>query len=218
MVIGHLGSGAMSITNGGQVYSLGPNPQQPTPFVVGAVIGSDPMTTTQQPPFAGGQGTATVDGVGSKWIVGGSFQIGGFDNTKFIGTPANQGTSISGGTAQYLGNTGRGILNVTNGGVVSLVAPPVDPTGLGGGFNLDLVVGLYGQIHMAGGSIQIDNGSVASSGGGNVTPNILNYRLINDGTIGGSGTITIGQFRNRSLGRRKACVRLHWPIRESGKR
>jgi T5SS/PEP-CTERM-associated repeat protein len=195
MVIGHLGTGVMSITNGGQVFAIGPNPSSPAQFLIGAVIGSDPTILGQPIPFTGGQGAVTVDGVGSKWVIGGSLQVGGFNNDKFTNPPATQ--DAAGGTVQYPGNSGRGSVSVSNGAIVNVIPPTI----LTGQTNLDLdvLVGLYGQIHLAGGTIQIDNGAI-STGGGSAIPSITTYRLLNDGTVGGSGTISVGQFRNRALG------------------
>ena len=62
----------------------------------------------------------TVDGFGSKWIVGGTLQVGGFDSTKLVDTPVS--TRLAGATVQYPGNAGIGTLNVNNGAIVSLVA------------------------------------------------------------------------------------------------
>ena len=114
----------MSVTNGGQVYSLGPNPQQPTPFVVGAVIGSDPMTATLQPPNPGGQGTVNIDGTSSK-----------VDRRRLAASRRLRQFQVhqhaiyarlSRRSVQYPGNSGRGTLNVSNGGLVNLVSPTVD--------------------------------------------------------------------------------------------
>lgn len=197
MVIGHLGTGAMSITNGGQVYALGPNPAQAAQFLIAAVIGSDPTTLGQPVPFAGGQGTVTVDGLGSKWITGGTLQVGGFNDDKFANSPPTQ--DIAGATVQYPGNAGHGTLNVNNGGLVNVI-PPTILTGTTN-LTLDVVVGLYGQINLNGGTIHIDNGSFNNGGGGQTaTPAIKTYRLLNDGMVSGSGTLSVGQFLNRSLG------------------
>jgi PEP-CTERM motif len=195
MVIGHLGAGAMNVTNGGQVFAVGPNPSAANQMVIAAVVGSDPTSIGQPVPFAGGQGSVTVDGIGSKWVVGGSVQLGGFNSTKITNSPPTQ--DIAGGTVQYQGNAGRGALNVSNGGSVNLVPPTI----LTGTTNLDLdvLVGLYGSIRLSGGTIQIANGTI-STAGGNGVPSLTTYRLLNDGNVGGSGAISVGQFRNRALG------------------
>ena len=194
MIIGHLGTGTMSVTNGGQVYALAP--KATAQYIVAAVIGGDPTSDQQPQPFPGGQGSATVDGLGSKWIVGGSLQVGGFDSTKITNPPATQ--DLPGAMVQYPSNSGHGILNVNKGALVNVVSPTV--TTSQGSLDLDVLVGLNGQIQLAGGTLQIDNGAVTSGSGQQAIPSITTYRLLNDGMVGGSGTITIGQFRNRSLG------------------
>jgi T5SS/PEP-CTERM-associated repeat protein len=196
MVIGHLGTGVMSITNGGQVYAIGPNPAQPAQFLIGAVVGSDPTQIGNFVPFAGGQGTVTVDGAGSKWIIGGSLQLGGFNDDKISNTPPTQ--DLAGSTVQYPGNAGHGTLTVSNGGLVNVIPPTI----LTGTTNLDLdvMVGLYGQINLNGGTIHIDNGSFTQGSGSTAIPAIKTYRLLNDGMVSGSGTLSVGQFLNRSLG------------------
>jgi T5SS/PEP-CTERM-associated repeat protein len=195
MVIGHLGTGQMNITNGGQVVANGPNITGGSTLTVGAVVGSDPTTDAQPQVFSGGQGSVTVDGIGSKWIIGGALQLGGFDSTKLNGTPVTE--DLPGAFVQYPGNAGIGLLTVKNGGLVDIVSPtPITgPTSQA----FDVLVGLKGVIKLAVGSIQIDNGAT-TTGGGQPTANITTYRLVNDGNVGGNGSITIGQFENRSLG------------------
>ena len=73
----------MTITNGGTVRSDSPG----TPGgsggsigPIGAVIGGSTILVDRgRGSDPGGVGTVTVNGTASKWIVGGSLQVGGFD-------------------------------------------------------------------------------------------------------------------------------------------
>ncbi|MCI0491971.1 MAG: hypothetical protein L0Z07_03425 [Planctomycetes bacterium] len=192
VVIGRLGSGFMNITQGGQVYSLAAPPDGDEASVA-ASIGSEPYTIQNtQPPEAGGQGTVTVDGNGSKWIVGGTMQIGGYHNAS---EGAGFGADLEGDDTQYAPTVGRGTLNVTNGGFVSILDSTGDTTSVIK--ELDLAIGRFGRIHLDGGRIEMLSGFES---GTNPDPLIDDVRVINDGIISGSGTISTGRFRNRVLG------------------
>ena len=91
----------MSISNGGTVIADSAQSTGAQTDTIGAVIGGDAFTTSQ--PEEGGRGTVTVTGSSSKWIVGGSLQIGGFHDT--VG---GSSSSVSGEDAQYDSTVGHG--------------------------------------------------------------------------------------------------------------
>jgi T5SS/PEP-CTERM-associated repeat protein len=199
MVIGRRGTGQMSLTNGAQVVANGPMPAAGT-ATVAAAIGSDPSTTNNPQVQAGGQGVVSADGVGTKWAIqGGSLQIGGFDGRGIDTNPASPfadvaGNNATGKTTNYLTNSGRATLNVSNGAVVTIDGgDPTSPPS-----SLDMLIGQYGTINLAGGSIEVNDQLDASLSNPNRT--IFFVRTINDGVISGTGSITTGQFDNRSLG------------------
>ncbi len=191
MIIGQQGVGYMTITTGGTVRSDSPAASAGSANIgpIGAVIGSEPFSFTQgQPPDPGGTGTVTVNGTASKWIVGGSLQIGGFD----IGAVGVMLGDPEGDNVQYNSEAGRGTLHVQAGGLVNVVnaidADPTDP-------DLLLAIGRFGRIQMSGGSINV--------GGVTGDPNEARsdtVQLINDGVISGSGYIATGVFNNRYFG------------------
>ena len=103
MVIGRLGSGTMSITNGGQAYTVGPMTTGTTNNeTFGTVIGSNMAADTSAFPSAGGQGTVYVDGTASKWTVAGNLQVGGFHDSREDGTDPSSPEDLAGTKAQYL--------------------------------------------------------------------------------------------------------------------
>lgn len=191
MVIGRRGTGTMTISAGGQVLAIAPDTGQQQDIAIAAIIGSDPYKENDVPQ-AGGVGTVNVVGPESKWVLGGTLQIGGFHDVVTGGT-----TDIEGDDAIYANNVGRGTLNVSDGGLVNIISPVVDLTP-GQVEQLDLVVGRHGTINLSGGIIQIDAGLTDQEE--NPEQLIDRVRLINDGIISGYGRITVGQFRNRALG------------------
>jgi T5SS/PEP-CTERM-associated repeat protein len=191
MIIGQQGIGYMTITNGGTVRADSTPTGAGTGNIgpIGAVIGSDPFSFTEgEQPDPGGFGTVTVNGTASKWIVGGSLQIGGFD----IGAVGVLLGDPEGDNTKYNSEAGRGILNVQAGGLVNVVnsigADPTEP-------DLLLAVGRFGRIQLDGGLINVggvtgeDNEARSST-----------VQLINDGVITGSGRIETGVFNNRYFG------------------
>lgn len=206
MIIGRQGTGAMTISGGATVDSEAPaatgggsgNQQG----AVGVSLGSSPYTNTLQlTPDAGGSGTATVTGTGSKWIIGGSLQVGGFD----IGTTTNGAATTIGdpvGTStQYSSQIGHAVLNVTDGGEIDIrngigVAPTDITT------SLIVGIGRFGTVYLNNGTIRIGNANVAnggnSGGGNNATPDSV--AIVNDGVITGTGQIETGVFQNRVYG------------------
>jgi T5SS/PEP-CTERM-associated repeat protein len=197
MVIGRRGSGHMTVTNGAQVVANGPTAVNGT-TTIAACVGSDPTTASFSQTQAGGQGSVTIDGFGSKWAVqGGGLQIGGFDSTGISTDPATADLPGSDpAKTNYVPNTGRGTLNVNNGAIVTVNAnsaanaPPP---------SLDMLIGQYGTVNMGGGSIEVND--QLDSSAINAQRTIFFVRTINDGIISGTGSITTGQFTNRSLGR-----------------
>jgi len=195
MAIGYLGVGYMTVTNGGTVRSdsapTGAGSSNVGP--IGAVIGGGAFSATLgQVPNPGGVGTVTVNGTASKWIVGGSLQIGGFD----LGTVGVLVGDTEGDNVQYSSAAGRGTLNVQAGALVNVVnsinADPDQP-------DLLLAVGRFGRIQMDGGVINVGGSSdPASQGGSNARSDTV--QLINDGVITGTGRIYTGVFNNRYYG------------------
>jgi hypothetical protein len=200
MIIGRLGTGTMSITNGGTVYAVAPDETSQMEFVVAAVVGSNRPARGNELPELGGQGTVVVDGIASTWLIGGTLQLGGFHNSI---NDSDSMEDMEGDEAFYPASTGRGTLNIANGGLVSIVSPiPADEEG---GPNpdqpvqLDVVLGRFGKLNLNGGRLDIQ--PATSSSGQNVSVrDINNFRLINDGVVSGHGDISVGQFRNRALG------------------
>jgi T5SS/PEP-CTERM-associated repeat protein len=179
MVIGHLGTGTMNITNGGTVINLAVGAIAAQVDTIAAVIGGDPFDL--QEPLPGGSGIVNVVGPGSTWTVGGTLQIGAYDNQGGLDN------NIEGTIVEYDSSMGHGTLNVSAGGVVSLTSalgadPTEDP--------LRMTLGRFGRIHMDGGYISIGDPGTRED----------NVRLINDGVIEGHGQIVTGLFRNRYFG------------------
>ena len=212
-VIGRLGTGALTISTGGTVASqvaaaASGGSGTATQGAVAAVLGSAPYTEQggfgpgdSQGPPAGGSGTATVTGVGSKWLVGGTLQIGGFD----LGSDgiADANGDDEGESVQYGTQAGRGNLYVNDGGLVNIrdTAASQAPGGGTDQATLSLVVGRFGVVQLNGGTILVGGPTGSESGGGqgpSGTPSSV--QLINDGVIRGNGRITTGVFRNRYLG------------------
>jgi hypothetical protein len=198
MVIGRLGSGTMSILNGGQSYNqataqTGSGGQA----VFGAVIGSNLAAQNTNAPGNGGNGTVYVDGIPSKWTVAGNLQIGGFHDAE--DSVVTNESDIEGNDVIYGSGVGRGTLNVSNGALVSIVPPPLDPAQPNPPQSLDLLVGRFGRINMDGGRIEL-LGAFQNSNPQNPQQELEKGRLINDGIVAGDGDISVLQFRNRVLG------------------
>jgi hypothetical protein len=185
MYIGREGIGFMTIGNGGHVLAEAPIGGSGANMInYGASIGADIPEASTRPEF-GGQGTVTVAGLGSKWTIGGSLQVGGFhDSSGGVGG----GDDVAGEFTDYRPEAGAGILNVEAGGFVNL-RPNI---GASEQDDLRLAIGRFGRVHLNGGSINI--GNVGDP------PREENAQLINDGLIRGSGRIDTGIFRNRYLG------------------
>ncbi len=204
MLIGPLGVGTMTVTNGATVSSFGPaqggnNGQTFVPF--GAVIGSDPSEMNANQPLSGGVGTVTIEGSSppggsgvSKWIIGGSLQVGGFSLRDATNPPGSLTFDPEGDQLRYSNAVGRGTLNVEDGGLVNVVSTDTDTANPQ---PLYFVIGKFGRVNMNGGSINVGgalNGTDPNQGRDRT------IRMINDGVISGSGTITTGTFLNRYTG------------------
>ncbi|MGD9634461.1 MAG: dockerin type I domain-containing protein [Pirellulales bacterium] len=198
MIIGSLGSGTMSITNGGQSYNAGAVSQTTVNNVFAAVIGSNLAAIDNDAPADGGNGTVYVDGTSSRWITAGNLQVGGFHDNR-IGTGPTSEEDLEGNEAIYNSGVGRGTLNVTNGALVSIVTPPLDENAADAPNRLDLLVGAFGKINLDGGRIEL-LGAFNIQDPQNPTQQVPRGRLINDGVVSGSGSISTLQFRNRVLG------------------
>ena len=188
-MIGHLGTGIVTIRNGGTMQSNVLEPGGANTVTVAAVLGGEESDFAGNVlPEQGGTGIVTVTGVGSKWQVGGTLQIGGFN----LGTSGvGGGIDFEGDDAFYNSEAGRGTLNVLDGGFVdvnlaSSITDP-DPT-------IYTAIGRFGRINLgAGGLINIGGGTVQQARSRNVV-------LFNDGVIEGSGRIQTGVFDNRYRG------------------
>ncbi len=199
MIVGRMGSGTMTIANGGQSYNSGPvSTSGGGGDVFGAVIGSNLAAVNTDAPDSGGQGTVYVDGISSKWTVGGTLQIGGFHNNRTgVGPAAPE--DLEGNQVQYFAGTGRGTLRVSNGALVSIVPPALDESATDVPDRLDLLVGHFGRIELDGGRMEL-LGAFDSTNPQNPIQRLTRGRLINDGVVAGSGSISVLQFRNRVLG------------------
>lgn len=200
MIVGRLGSGTMTIANGGQSYNSGPASTTGggNNVVFGAVVGSNLAALDTAAPGNGGQGTVYVDGVTSKWTIGGNLQIGGFhDKRTGIGPAAIE--DLDGNEVQYFAGAGRGTLHVSNGALVSIVTPPLDETASNVPNRLDLLVGHFGRIELDGGRMEL-LGAFDAANPQDPTQQLTHGRLINDGVVVGNGSISVLQFRNRVLG------------------
>jgi hypothetical protein len=188
-VVGRLGSGTVTITNGGKIFSRGPQSATGND-IVGAAIGG-PAHDGTTPPDAGGTGVVKVDGVGSSWVVGGDLQVGAFH--------ANQDPvmgDLEGDNVVYASNVGKGTLTVSNGALVTVVSP-VANTGSPPP-ELNMLIGRRGTVNLQGGRIELQGGF--EPGNGTPVPFIDDVQVINDGLIQGDGSIETGVFNNRYQG------------------
>jgi hypothetical protein len=163
---------------------------------VAAVIGSDVFEDDE--PLPGGSGTVIVTGAPSdsagaqlatsKWIVGGTLQVGGFQlgSEGVLADP-------EGDNVEYNSEAGRGTLYVNEGGFVGLrQAIMGDPeTDL-----LLLAIGRFGRVELNGGLISIGSGEAGETGQAREDT----IQLLNDGVLRGSGRIETGVFVNRYFG------------------
>jgi T5SS/PEP-CTERM-associated repeat protein len=197
MILGRQGNGQMTVSNGGlvqsQVFSTAIANSAPT---IGASLGSTPFSSTVgQAPDPGGSGTVTVTGSGSRWLLGGSLQVGGFD----IGINSdNTIGDLEGDDVLYGNDIGKGYLYVNDSGLVD-VRNPVGVAADDTITSLVMAVGREGLVQLAGGKINI--GSNLAGQGQQHQAKSDNVRVINDGTIKGYGEIDTGVFQNRYLGR-----------------
>lgn len=198
MIVGHLGTGKLTIQNGGQSLNLGPVPTSGTEEQWAAVIGSNEAADSNVAPGVGGNGTVEVIGPGSAWTVAGNLQVGGFHNNRIGIGPLSQ-EDLEGELAVYGPGVGRGTLRVATGGVVNIVTPPLDATASNVPDRLDFLVGRFGRVELSGGSIYLI-GAFDDTDPQNPTQELTRGRLINDGVVEGSGTISVLQFRNRVTG------------------
>jgi hypothetical protein len=210
MVVGRLGTGTLNITNGGQVVSSALTSD--TEDSLGAVLGSNPYLTidtggggNQEEPGAGGSGIALVDGLGSRWVVGGGLQIGGFSDSLDEGATIED---FEGNDVVYGSTVGDGILTVQNGGIVHVTNPPEMEEQVT--LSTKLVIGRRGILQFNTGGTQPSGSELNAAGrvivgnpggaGGGFSGQTEDQVLINDGLIRGSGRIDTGIFRNRHLG------------------
>jgi hypothetical protein len=198
-VIGRQGHGNLAITNGAtmatEVFGTGGSSQG----VVGASLGSSAYTllTTGGTGVmdVGGNGIATIAGNGSRWTIGGSLQVGGFDNGTGAGGVLTTGGDLEGDDTIYASQAGRGTLYVNDGGLVQVhnaVGVPQDNNSTA----LVLAIGRFGTVQLAGGVIEV--GSAIGGQQNQATSDVV--QVINDGLITGTGRINTGVFRNRYLG------------------
>jgi T5SS/PEP-CTERM-associated repeat protein len=196
-IIGRQGTGNLTLSNGAtmatQVFAASGGGG--TQGAVAASLGSTPYTLTPaQTPDAGGSGTATITGNGSKWTIAGSMQVGGFDNGTSGGVFATGG-DLEGDDTHYGSQAGIGNLYVNDGGLMeihnAIGVPPTDTTTA-----LVLAIGQFGTVRLAGGTIQV--GSVVGGSQNQGTSDAV--QVINDGLITGTGRINTGVFRNRYFG------------------
>ncbi len=200
MIVGRFGSGTMSITNGGQSFNSGATMTGGggNTNVFAAVIGSNLAALVNVAPGAGGNGTVEVDGITSKWTVAGNLQVGGFHD-KLDSAGLNAPEDLDGNEVVYASDVGHGTLNVSSGGLVSIITPPLDENAANPPTRLDLLVGRFGHVSLDGGRIEL-LGAINTSNPQTPTQNLQKGRLINDGTVEGDGSISVLQFRNRVLG------------------
>ncbi|HEY3392477.1 MAG TPA: dockerin type I domain-containing protein [Lacipirellulaceae bacterium] len=190
MTIGRLGVGFMTIRNGGRV--LAEAIQGRNDDAIAATIGSRPFDENDVPEL-GGEGTVTVTGLNSQWIVGGTLQVGGFHEI----TSATPGMANAGEDVEYNSSAGRGTLNVAEGGVVAL------RFGIGADVEDDplrLLIGRFGRVELNNGIITIGSGNVQGGGGDEGDARSDAIQLLNDGVIRGGGRISTGVFHNRFFG------------------
>ena len=189
LIVGRRGLGLMNVLNGGQVVSEAPTETEEPRMIVGASIGSDPFDN--QEPEAGGQGIVTVMGFGSKWVIGGSLQVGGFHDAD---EGLLMGKDFEGDDVIYTAEAGRGTLRVEESGIVNVVFPVdiEDPDETDN--DLLLAIGRFGRVELNGGYISV-------GAAGELMSRSERIQVINDGLIAGTGRIDTGVFRNRYLGR-----------------
>jgi hypothetical protein len=185
LIVGLRGTGIMRITTGATVQSEAQPGGNGVDLNFGATIGARPAAGGSEPGLPGlegGQGTVEVIGPASKWLIGGSLQIGGFHHTQ---GPLGQVDAI-GNTVIYGTNSGVGTLNVDLGGLVN-IRPAIDPNPQD---TLALAIGRFGNLNLNGGYLNVG------------IPGLRTFRdlVTNDGTIRGGGRIDTGIFHNRYFG------------------
>ena len=152
-IIGRQGVGNLTISNGATMSTRVVASGGSTQGVVGASLGSSAYTLLATGGGtgmdAGGTGTATITGSGSKWIVAGSFQVGGFDNGTGTGGVLSTGGDLEGDNTTYGNQAGRGTLYVNAGGLVQVNnAVGVVPGSGGVTTPLVLAIGRFGTVQL----------------------------------------------------------------------
>ncbi len=200
-IIGRQGTGNLTISNAAtmvtQVFAASGGANQ---GVVGAALGSLPYTLQTSGGGvlpAGGNGTATITGAGSRWSISGSLQIGGFDNGTGGGGILTTGGDLEGDDVEYGSQAGRGTLQVNEGGWVQIQNAIGASTGGGQETALVMAIGRFGTVSLNGGTIQIGG----PEGGQQDDPTPDSVAVVNDGIITGTGRINTGVFRNRYFGK-----------------
>jgi hypothetical protein len=187
LIVGRNGDGFMTISAGGTVVSDSLQEGAGTFDTFGAVIGGDATVSASDEPLPGGRGTVTVTGLSSKWIVGGSLQIGGFQE-RGEGT---SGENVEGLGLEYNSEAARGTLYVQDNGLVS-VRPAIEADQEQD--DLRLLIGRFGRVVLNGGDLRVGSPVLAEQ---ELSDTV---QTVNDGVIEGSGRIFTGIFRNRHLG------------------
>jgi T5SS/PEP-CTERM-associated repeat protein len=185
MIIGRRGFGRMTVRNGGSVITEAPSQAgTATSAVVGAIIGAFQALDNEAPEL-GGTGQVYVNGLSTKWTIGGSLQIGGFHDAV-----QGMGEDFDGDNVEYATDSGTGTLYVQDGGLVQL-RPRLGVVGTDE--DLILAIGRFGELNLSGGTVLL---GVGTDDGGPED----NTQLLNDGVITGGGFIQTGVFVNRYFG------------------
>ena len=162
-VVGMLGNGSMSITNGGAVYCEGLGPGY---YYNHSYVGSE----------AGATGSVLVDGEGSIWSNSGNLYIGNTGNGSLTITDGGSVYNRHGIVGQFYTDSG-GTLAYGVGAII------VDGAGSKWTNNGALTIGSLGE-----GSLDITNGGTVLSASGNLGAQVLNsYGLRGNGIVNVDG-------------------------------
>jgi T5SS/PEP-CTERM-associated repeat protein len=187
LLVGLLGVGTMTISNGGRVM-VRVDGDSIIPNFVASVIGGQAALGDDEP-RPGGQGTVTVTGPLSRWTMQGTLQVGGFHNEDGTFGPELES---EGDNLIYENDIGIGTLIVADDALVNLI--PIDP--IDEIQTLTLAIGRLGTVVLEDGRINV--GALIGDPDSAIRNDQM--RVVNDGTIRGGGRIDTGIFRNRFLG------------------
>ena len=200
MIVGRLGSGTMSITNGGQSYNSGPQlTTAGNNDVFGAVIGSNFAADQRQCARQRRPGNRLRRRHRFQVDVAGNLQVGGFhDNRIGIGPLAQEDLEGNEASLRQRRRPRHAEGHQRRPGQHRPAAAgsrmrPMCPN------RLDLLVGRFGRVELDGGRIEL-LGAFNTTNPQNPTQELTRGRLINDGVVTGDGSISVLQFRNRVLG------------------